>query len=173
MGFITAGVYKAEGVVTPWDLQFDKGSFLIEGKINGNKSTFSSKVEEGGYIYIKYKEGEGFTIEQEKEWPLEQIDNFIKSKPVESEAGEGGETEIEYTLDFIIFPLYHIYTGGKEYENSSQIKGSNLKYTKLVPDSNLTSIQSIFSVKREGEQQYDLILAPKLVSSFGFDTPKE
>ena len=172
MGFITAGVYKAEGVVTPWDLQFDKGSFLIEGKVDDDKLSFSSKTSKGGYIYIKY-EGDVFTIEQEKEWPLEEIGDFIKSKPVESEAGEGGETEIEYTLDFIVFPLYHIYTGGKEYENSSQIKGSNLKYTKLVPDSNLTSIQSIFSVKREGEQQYDLILAPKLVSSFGFDTPKE
>ena len=180
MGFITAGVYKAEGVVTPWDLQFFDGSFSIEGNIDGSSIFFSAKLKEG-YVYIKYSEGgeeegeeKGFTIKQEEDWPFDEISDFIKSKKIESEPNEDGESEIEYALDFIVFPLYHFYEEDKEYQNVSAIKGSKLKYTKLVPDSDLTSIQSLFSVKREGEEgEYDLILAPKLVSSFGFNAPKE
>lgn len=181
MGFIAAGVYKAEGIIEPWDIQFFDGSFSIEGRIDGDPIFFSAKPEEG-YVYIKYSEEEGLTIEQEKDWPFEEISDFIKSKSTEDgESGstEDGESEIEYTLDFIVFPLYHFYKKEKQYQNVSAIKGSKLKYTKLVPDSDLTTIQSLFSVKREeeeggeGGEEYDLILAPKFVSSFGFNAPKE
>lgn len=167
MGFNADGLFIIQDEFKSWDLQINDGSILIEGKVNNftlkKELAIKTIIDSGEYfIYLIYNENDGWNIEAEQDWPFESKANFIKSKQIDEE---------EYGLDFIVFPLYHFYKETDKYKEINELLSNDIYYTKLVGDTDLTQIQSIFSVKREETGEYDLVLAPKLVSAFNFNYP--
>lgn len=175
MGFTVDGVFITQGLFKPWDLRFDQDVISIEGRINSTTIRKTITIEDiinrnEFFLYLKFSIENGWDIEAEEDWPFEDLSDFIKSKP-ELEQSEDGDSITEYTLDFIVFPLYHFYKEEKEYKEIQQLESTETFYTKLVGSTDLTQIQSIFNVRREGGDDHDLVLAPKLVSAFNFNTP--